>query len=107
MALIPIPTPQQNVVAAAQGAFTAGAASLTRLLTLLGNVVWHNADGLTPQQACDALGADAGTMFQAAALVLQLSALVSPPDPPANPTPAWATVTINPDKTVTITGTPS
>lgn len=40
-----------------------GEAQLLRSFAGLYQDVWHNADGLTPQQVCDALGPKAGNLF--------------------------------------------
>lgn len=67
------------------------------------NQVWHNTDGLTPQQAFDALGTKAGALVAAHAKVTTLIAELSAVDGVAPdillPTHAF---TVHPDGTVTV-----
>ena len=67
------------------------------------DAIWSNAAGLTPQQACDALGTGAARMFQLHGLltdfilsIQQLEGLTSNVTLPTN------AFTLNPDGTVTV-----
>lgn len=65
--------------------------------------VWNNPRGLTPQQVCDALGTDAGLIFQMHGQLTDAAVAMATADgleyTPALPTNAF---TVNEDGTVTV-----
>lgn len=67
--------------------------------------VWDNPDGLTPQQACDALKTEAGSYFAAhrklTELIVSLAAAATPPVAPDITLPTHK-YTLNEDGTVTV-----
>ena len=84
-----------------------GEAQLLRSFTTLYQEVWQNADGLTPQQVCDALGTKASSLFVVAGTMANalytidpagLGTMVSVP-------PGYA-ATLHADGTVTLAFTP-
>lgn len=68
------------------------------------NDVWHNADGLTPQQVCDALGARAGSLFVIAGTMANALYQIDPAGlgTMVNVPPGY-TVAVHADGTVTLT----
>jgi hypothetical protein len=62
--------------------------------------VWSNADGLTPQQALDLFGTDAGDLFSLSNLLCGLLKGVTGED--IHVVPAGWTYTVNADNTVTV-----
>ena len=81
-----------------------GEAQLLTNYRALYNEVWHNADGLTPQQVCDALGARASNLFVIAGTMANALYAIDPAGLGAMVSvPAGHTATINVDGTVTIT----
>ena len=85
---------------------TVGEAQLLQNFRGLYNEVWHNPDGLTPQQACDALGSRASNLFVIAGTMANALYQIDPVGLGAMVSvPAGYAATINPDGTVTITYT--
>ena len=83
---------------------TVGEAQLLQNFRGLYNEVWHNADGLTPQQVCDALGNKAGNLFIIAGTMANALSQIDPAGLGAMVSvPAGYTAAINADGTVTIT----
>lgn len=82
----------------------------TQLLTnfrALYNEVWHNADGLTPQQVCDALGVRASSLFVIAGTMSNALYQIDPAGLGAMVNvPAGYAATLHADGTVTLTFTP-
>jgi hypothetical protein len=94
---------QARLLVRVQSLTRSGYAQLKRLQSDGVTLIWHNPDGLTPQQACDALGASAaklfgyhGTLTTALAAMQQADGI---PIDVALPTNAF---TVNPDGTVTV-----
>jgi hypothetical protein len=89
----------------AQAAAAQGIADLSATFAKLASLCWDNPYGLTPQQAFDAIGTDGAVkptvLFSLAAKAGELLAIVGVNLP--SPVPAGATVTPNPDGSVTIT----
>ena len=85
---------------------TTGEAQLLQNFRSLYNEVWHNADGLSPQQVCDALGSKASNLFVIAGTMANALYQI---DPAGLGTmvrvPAGYAATVNADGTVTITYT--
>ena len=70
------------------------------------NEVWHNADGLTPQQVCDALGTRAGSLFVIAGTMANALYQIDPAGLGSMVNvPAGYTAAIHDDGTVAITYT--
>ena len=83
-----------------------GEAQLLQNFRSLYNAVWHNADGLTPQQVCDALGTKAANLFIIAGTMANALYQIDPVGLGAMVSvPAGYTAAINADGTVTITYT--
>ena len=82
-----------------------GEAQLLRNFAGLYQEMWHNADGLSPQQVCDALGPKAGNLFVIAGTMANALYQI---DPVGVGTmvhvPTGYTATIHDDGTVTVTG---
>jgi len=71
------------------------------------DLVWHNSEGLTPQQVCDALGTKAGKIFAIhAALTDALIAAQTADGVPVDVALPTNAFTVNPNGTVTILTTP-
>ena len=81
-----------------------GEAQLLTNFRALYNEVWHNADGLTPQQVCDALGARAASLFVIAGTMANALYQIDPAGVGTMVNvPAGYTAAINADGTVTLT----
>ena len=81
-----------------------GEAQLLANFRALYNEVWHNAEGLTPQQVCDALGTRAGSLFVIAGTMANALYQIDPVGLGAMiNVPAGYTATIHADGTVTLT----
>ncbi len=84
-----------------------GEAQLLANFRALYNDVWHNVDGLTPQQVCDALGTRAGSLFVIAGTMSNALYQIDPAGLGAMVNvPAGYAATIHADGTVTLTYTP-
>ena len=71
------------------------------------NEVWHNADGLTPQQVCDALGGRAAGLFVIAGTMANALYQIDPAGLGAMVSvPAGYATAVHADGTVTLTYTP-
>lgn len=97
----PVLTPQQRVVRDIQSVCTQIYTMLSNMMRVGTPVIWKNRDGLTPQQAFDSLGTDAGTLCAVNAMALQMMAATG--NPIASPVPENITLTVNPNGTVTLT----
>lgn len=99
MGLLVTPTPQTRLVArvttSAQRCFNSMLTTYAQSMA----AVWQNVDGLTPQQAFDALGTSAG---QAVQLLGLLVATVNSATPGTLPVPDPTAITVNQDGTVTV-----
>ena len=83
---------------------TVGEAQLLQNFRALYNGVWHNADGLSPQQVCDALGTRASNLFVIAGTMANAIYQIDPVGLGAMVSvPAGCTATINANGTVMIT----
>ena len=83
-----------------------GEAQLLQNFRALYNGVWHNPDGLTPQQVCDALGPKASNLFVIAGTMASALYQIDPTGLGAMVTvPTGYTAAIDADGTVTITYT--
>ena len=83
-----------------------GESQLLANFRALYNDVWRNADGLTPQQVCDALGTRAGSLFVIAGTMSNALYQIDPTGLGAMVNvPAGYAATIHPDGTVTLTFT--
>lgn len=71
----------------------------TNSFTRIFNIVWNNRNGLTPQQVCDALATDAGSLF---ALAGGLQAVINTAQAGSLTLTPPKAVTVNSDGTVTI-----
>ena len=84
-----------------------GESQLLANFRALYNEVWHNADGLTPQQVCDALGTRAENLFVIAGTMANALYQIDPAGLGVMVSvPAGYSVTIHTDGTVTLTYTP-
>ncbi len=80
-----------------------GETQLLRSFAGLYQEVWQNADGLTPQQVCDALGTKAGNLFVIAGTMANALYTIDPAGVGAMVNvPSGYTATINADGTVTV-----
>ena len=85
-----------------------GESQLLANFRALYNDVWRNADGLTPQQVCDALGTRAGSLFVIAGTMANALYQIDPAGLGAMVNvPAGYATTIHADGTVTLTYTPT
>lgn len=83
---------------------TVGEAQLLQNFRGLYNEVWHNPDGLTPQQVCDALGSKASNLFVIAGTMANALYQIDPVGLGAMVSvPAGYAASINADGTVAIT----
>ena len=81
-----------------------GESQLLTNFRALYNEVWHNADGLTPQQVCDALGTRAGSLFVIAGTMANALYQIDPAGLGAMVSvPAGYASAIHADGTVTLT----
>ncbi len=84
-----------------------GESQLLANFRALYNDVWHNTDGLTPQQVCDALGTRAGSLFVIAGTMTNALYQIDPAGLGAMVNmPVGYAATIHADGTVTLTYTP-
>ena len=75
------------------------------IFTAISAFIWQNSAGLTPQQAFNYFGPNAGTLVQLSSAYQAVSQIFTG-QTPASPIPAGYAVAPNPDGTVTVTGNP-
>lgn len=68
------------------------------------SVVWRNPRGLTPQQVFTVLGHRGAAMLKAKELFGAMLAEAFPANPPSDPKPKSAELTVSEDGTVTVSG---
>ena len=102
----PLAERQARTAARLSQRLVGGESQLLSNFRALYNEVWHNADGLTPQQVCDALGSRAANLFIIAGTMANALYQIDPAGLGAMvDVPAGYTATINADGTVTLTYT--
>ena len=102
----PLADRQARTAARLSTRLTVGEAQLLQNFHDLYNDVWHNADGLTPQQVCDALGSKAANLFVIAGTMANALYQIDPAGLGSMASvPAGYTAASNADGTVTITYT--
>ncbi len=107
MALINLPDPnttegKQSIVAnQIRAQVTQSFTGLKRVSDAIAALVFSNSLGLTPQQVCDAIGSDAGSLVGLSQAVGAILNGQKPGTVNLDP-PAGLTVTVNQDGTVTI-----